>query len=268
MQASSAAPPGGGAPAASREPDSHGRKATGPASRAERGELEDWAQETIADLNQFMVEMFKPHINPSKKLVLQMVTQAREHSPEVVCQAIWWCFYGHSEHRMVTDLNNPAGFLTDCLPGVVSDYTVARERQARELRVEDSAGFDLYTWCEEQAEVERAARAEREAQEVEEEQDRAESEAAKQQADEKRSVRLQEAYAKERDHRDEHPEHYGPCGKCRRCQVGHVCRKRIHRDDIGCGHDLGDDITIGHEYMRCDGLSTGVPFVSAPGEAD
>jgi hypothetical protein len=197
MQASSAAPPGGGAPAAS----------------------EELAQELVeAWGSQFKAHLLAPRF--------RQVAGELEVSDEVVrASVLWW---GDGAARGAgfkdkdwdkDDMPNPGGYLYRVLPDLVQAFLDARDKQAAELG-EDPATFNLVGWlrahedqnadggeAEEEADSEVPAaedRAEREAQEARE---RAECE-RQERADRK---------ASELAHREDCTDHYEACQEC------HVC---------------------------------------------
>ena len=81
---------------------------------------------------------------------------------------------------------------------------------------------------------------------------------------EQHKLRLKVAAEKERRHREEYLGHYQPCGECRNCERGGKCYEIIHRDDIGCSHDLGEGVTVSGNWIKCGGSSSSLPFVSVP----
>jgi hypothetical protein len=249
----------------------------GPESRAQR-ELDPFEE-----LTQEVVSYFGPQAKPHLLLPrFRQVAGELEVSAEVVDQVMAWWADGHACAAGFLagdseDMRDPVRYLHKVLPDLVQTYMEARDAQAAELGV-DAATFNLLRWLRDHqdemadgeddhldvAEDREETRFERQNREAAERKARAAEAALQQQAD---RDRLHAAYAKERDHRDQRADHYGPCGKCPRCRSRSACWKPVHRDNIGCGHDLGEGVTIDSTHIRCGGVSTGVPFISTPAES-
>jgi hypothetical protein len=69
------------------------------------------------------------------------------------------------------------------------------------------------------------------------------------------STRLEIAARKEENHRREHPDHYTSCGRCRNCtgrRGPSWCNRKMHRQDVACGHDLGEGVEVNGDGISYD----------------
>ena len=185
----------------------------------------------------------------------------------------WYDGYAPAQFGRVDEVENQGEHFCSILPDLTDAYLAKRAEVVAE-EGEDALGFgDLWGWCYAQEEREEKAEEEREREKQEADSERRaqsqaererkrqeqaqqmEREAARKRGQAEISARLDAAAEKERAHREEHPEHYQGCGRCRRCTRDGECYTPMHRDDIVCGHDLGEGVIISGTSIMCGGTS-------------